>query len=148
MSRVEIFISDSFEDRRKRLGFDGRENQTGQEVLCINDYQVVYDCGDASDQATFVQSRYLTDLVSACKRPIKLGVSYETNVPPQILQATGRLVFRPFSGECGVEDRRRKLRSVYRRFKLCMIYKSFEDFERELSSPDTEVAVQLDSFRR
>lgn len=148
MLRVEIFVSDSFEDRRKRLGFDGRENQTGQEVLCVNDYQVVYDCGGASDQAAFVQSRYLMDLISACKRPIKLGVSYETNVPPQVLQAAGRLVFRPFSGESAKDDKKKKLRSVFRRFKLGTIYESFEDFEEELSVPDTEVTVQLDSFRR
>jgi len=113
--------------------------------MCIDDSALSYDCGVPENcQAPFIQSRYLADLVDVLPKTITLGVSYDTNIPPKILQAANSISIVPFITYS--EDAKKKAHSVFRRLHLCMFYKSFDDFERVLSEGKT-IFINMDRYK-
>ena len=128
MGRVKLVVCDDMMLRRESLGLNTNDCRAAPEVLVIDDCSIVYDCGGRENcQALFIQSKYLAKMVETDGRLVDLGVFFDTNIPPSILRATTKIEFRPLSPT--IANERKKLRSVYRRFHLCMIFGSFEEFE-------------------
>lgn len=152
-AHLKIVVCDDVTARRKLLGFDPYTNTSNLEVMVIDDYNVFYDCGSQeiyhSGQAPFIQSRYIMDLITASQRDIVLGVSYETNIPPHILQAVNVIEFVPFKDGAIVSsaDKAKKLRSVYKRFHLCVSFGSYEAFDTTLHNLSGNLILNIEGMR-
>lgn len=152
-AHLRIAVGDDMMTRRKMLGLDQPCYASDLEVLVVNDYCISYDCGAqeiySSGQAPFIQSKYLMDLITAAQRDIILGVSYETNIPPHIMQAAKTIEIIPFAGGAVVSeaDKAKKMRSVYKRFHLCVSVGSYETFAKFLSEYSSPLALDPNGMR-